>query len=159
MNRYNGGERALVEKEWVAMSTIVVQTQKGPSCLVQVLWFLFVGWWAGQIWIVLAWLAMLTILGIPLSVKMLNKLPQVIALRGQEEALTATQVGDTTIVTTGAEQPQRNILLRALYFVLIGWWLSALWMEAAYLACVTIIGMPLGFWMFDKVPALVSLRR
>lgn len=141
------------------MSTVVVQTQKGPGCLVQVLWFLFIGWWAGQIWIALAWLAMLTILGIPLGVMMLNKIPQVIALRGQEETLTVTQVGDTTIVTTGAEKPQRNILLRALYFLLIGWWLSALWMEVAYLLCVTIIGMPLGFWMFDKVPALLSLRR
>ena len=129
--------------------------------MVQVLWFLFIGWWAGQIWIALAWLAMLTILGIPLGVMMLNKIPQVIALRGQEEtlAVTVTQVGDTTIVTTGGEKPQRNILLRALYFVFVGWWLSALWMEVAYLLCVTIIGMPLGFWMFDKVPALVSLRR
>ncbi len=141
------------------MSTVVVQTQKGPGCLVQVLWFLFIGWWAGQIWIALAWLAMLTILGIPLGVKMLNKLPQVIALRAQEETFTLTQVGDTIIVTTGGEKPQHNILLRALYFALVGWWLSALWMEVAYLLCVTIIGMPLGFWMFDKVPTLVSLRR
>jgi uncharacterized membrane protein YccF (DUF307 family) len=49
--------------------------------------------------------------------------------------------------------------LRAIYFVLIGWWLSAVWMEMAYAICLTIIGLPIGLWMFDKVPALVSLRR
>jgi hypothetical protein len=32
-------------------------------------------------------------------------------------------------------------------------------MELSYLVCLTIIGLPLGFWMFDRVPALVSLHR
>jgi uncharacterized membrane protein YccF (DUF307 family) len=141
------------------VNTVIVQTQKGPGCLVQVLWFLFIGWWAGQLWIALAWLAMLTIIGIPLGVKMLNRIPKVIALRESEKAMTVTRVGDVTVVAPGGEKPQRNLLLRALYFLFIGWWLSAIWMEIAYLACVTLIGIPLGFWMFDKVPALVSLRR
>ena len=140
------------------MSTVVVSPQKGPGCLVQVLWFLFIGWWAGQLWISLAWLLMVTIIGIPLAVKMLNKLPKVIALRGQAPQLTLIVQEGVTIIST-AEVPQHNILLRAIYFVLVGWWFSAIWMEVAYLACMTIIGMPLGFWMFDRVPALVSLRR
>jgi hypothetical protein len=32
-------------------------------------------------------------------------------------------------------------------------------MEVAYAACLTIIGLPIGLWMFDQVPMLVSLRR
>ncbi len=139
-----------------ATSTVVVSSQKGPGCLVQLLWFLFVGWWAGQLWIAVAWLLMLTVIGIPFAIMMMNKVPQVIALRGQTADLTITTTGSTTVVS---QVPQHNILLRAIYFLLIGWWLSAIWMELAYFACLTIIGLPLGFWMFDRVPALVSLRR
>jgi hypothetical protein len=32
-------------------------------------------------------------------------------------------------------------------------------MEAAYALCMSVIGLPIGFWMFDLVPAVVSLRR
>jgi uncharacterized membrane protein YccF (DUF307 family) len=139
------------------MSTVVVNgSQRNPGCLVQLLWFVFIGWWAGQIWIALAWLLMLTVIGIPLGVMMMNQVPRVIALRGEPDGVTVTTVGNVTTVTT---TPQHNILLRTTYFLLVGWWLSAIWMELAYLICVTIIGLPLGFWMFDKVPALVSLRR
>lgn len=142
------------------MSTVVVSdSQKNPGCFVQLLWFVFVGWWAGQLWIALAWLLMLTVVGIPLGVMMMNKVPQVIALRGQSGGITVTTVGNVTIVTAGTSVPQHNILLRAIYFLLVGWWLSALWMELAYFICLTIFGLPIGFWMFDKVPALVSLRR
>ena len=142
------------------MSTVVVHgPKKDPGCLVQILWFLFIGWWAGQLWIVLAWLLMLTVLGIPLGVAMMNMVPMVIALRGQSGGVAVTTVGGVTTVTPGAAVRQHNILLRAIYFLLIGWWLSAIWMELAYLFCLTIIGLPVGFWMFDKVPGLVSLRR
>ena len=138
------------------MSTVFVEKSQNPGCPVQLMWFALIGWWAGQIWIALAWLLMLTILGIPLGVIMLNQVPRVIALRGHSGGVAVTTRGDSITV---ASVPQVNILLRALYFVLVGWWLSAVWMELAYLVCVTIIGLPLGFWMFDKVPALVSLRR
>jgi len=142
------------------MSTVVVSPQKsGPGCLVQLLWFVFIGWWAGQIWIAIAWLLMLSVIGLPLGVMMMNKVPQVIALRGESTALTVSTVDGESVVTVGGRIPQHNIILRAIYFLLIGWWFSAIWMELAYLACLTIIGLPVGFWMFDKVPVLVSLRR
>jgi uncharacterized membrane protein YccF (DUF307 family) len=96
-----------------------------------------------------------TIIGMPIAIKMLNRVPEVMALRGETE-LVLRNVGGRIIVT---EVPQYNILLRALYFVLIGWWLSALWIEFAYALCATIIFLPVGFWMFDLVPAIVSLRR
>lgn len=139
---------------------ISVQTQKNPGCLVQLAWFAFVGIWLGQAWMVAAWILMVTIVGIPLGVMMLNMLPKVIALRtpGDPRVLVSVRA-DGHVSTRPAEKPQVNIILRTLYFLLVGWWLSALWMEAAYAICTSIIGLPVGFWMFDRVPALLSLRR
>jgi uncharacterized membrane protein YccF (DUF307 family) len=133
----------------------VVVKQNRPGCLVQLLWFVLVGWWAGQLWIALAWVFAATVIGIPLAVKMFNKLPDIIALRGAEN-FTVSYYGNRTVVQ---EMPQYNILLRALWFVLVGWWLTGVWVEVAYVLCLTFVLMPVGFWMFDRVPAIVSLRR
>ena len=141
------------------MSSVVVEgSRENPGCLIQLLWFVFIGWWFGQLWIAVAWFLMLTIVGIPLGVAMMNKVPWVIALRGESEALRVATAGGVTMVSR-TQVPQYNLVLRALWFLLVGWWLSAAWMEVAYFFCLTIIGLPLGFWMFDRVPALVSLRR
>ena len=88
---------------------------------------------------------MVTIVGAPIGVAMLNKLPQVIALRGHRTSIQVTYDGASAIAKS-SPVPQRNILLRAIYFVLIGWWLSALWMEVTYALCLSIIGLPIGIW-------------
>jgi uncharacterized membrane protein YccF (DUF307 family) len=126
------------------------------------LWFLFVGWWAGQIWIAIAWFFMLTIIGIPFGVTMFNVLPKVMALRQPKQTVitTVSTMGNVTVVNSSSGQlPQVNILIRIVYFILIGWWLSALWVEIAYFVCLTIIGLPIGLLMIDKTPGIVSLRR
>ncbi len=140
------------------MSTVITE-QQNPGCLIQILWFAFVGWWLGQVWIVAAWLLMVTVIGLPFGVWMLDRLPKVIALRGEPVQRMVTRRADGALVTQVVERPQVNLLLRALYFILVGWWLSAIWMELAYAISLTIIGLPLGFWMFDGVPAIVSLKR
>ena len=137
------------------MTAATIVAKKNPGCLVQLAWFVLVGWWLGQAWVAVAWFLAATIIGMPIAVIMLNRLPEVIALRGETELL-VRDMGGRVIVS---EMPQYNILLRALYFLVIGWWASALWIELAYTICCTIIGLPLGFWMFDRVPAIVSLRR
>ena len=137
------------------MTSATIVVKKNPGCLVQLVWFALVGWWLGQAWGAVAWFLAATVIGLPLAVMMLNRVPEVIALRGETELL-VRNVGGRTVVT---EAPQVNILLRALYFMLVGWWASALWIETAYALCCTIIGLPLGFWMFDRVPAIVSLKR
>ena len=140
-------------------STVTVETQRNPGCLLQILWFAFVGVWLGQAWMVVAWIFMVTIIGIPIGVAMLNMLPKVFALREPTRRVMIRTGRDGEILRREIEPEQVNILLRAIYFILIGWWLSALWMEAAYAISLTVIGLPVGFWMFDRIPAILSLKR
>jgi uncharacterized membrane protein YccF (DUF307 family) len=141
------------------MGARVYEKSRNPGCLVQLLWFAVIGWWAGQIWIAIAWLLMVTIIGIPFGIAMINMVPKVIALREPDERLRVTSYPDGSVSTVYLENRQHPFLLRALYFILIGWWLTAFWLEAAYVISLTIIGLPIGFWMFDRAPALLTLRR
>lgn len=146
------------------MTTIVNlnQPKKQTGCLLQVVWFLFVGWWASAAAITIAYLCMVTIIGIPLGIAIVNKLPKIIALREPQgdQGLTVMTTGEATVVNIGASQAeQRGWLLRLPYFLLIGWWLGAIWMSLAWFICCTIIGLPAGLWMFDKAPAVLSLHR
>ncbi|BCX05347.1 MAG: hypothetical protein KatS3mg053_3285 [Candidatus Roseilinea sp.] len=131
---------------------IVYEQTNRPGCLLQILWFVFIGWWLGAIWVAVAWVLCLTIVGLPLGAAMLNNVPQVMALRGRR----LVRVSPDGSISSA---PQINVFIRAIYFLLIGWWLSAIWMVIAYALCMTIIGLPLGFWMFDLVPTLVTLKR
>lgn len=140
------------------MSTVMMD-KRNPGCLIQLLWFAFVGIWLGPVWVVISWLLMVSIIGIPFGVAMLNKLPKVIALRESERALKISTRENGQTVVRETEPEQVNIFLRALYFILVGWWFSAVWMIVAYLLTMTIIGIPIGFWMFDSVPAILSLKR
>ena len=150
---------------------VVNANQGGPGCAVQVLWYLFVGWWLGQIAIGLAWLMMLSIIGLPIGIWLINNISGVIALRKPNDkqrisVLTTSTMGvggltssTQTLVNVNTRPPQFNFFIRAIYFLLVGWWITGLWMELAYFFCWIIIGMPIGFWMFDKTPTLLTLRR
>jgi uncharacterized membrane protein YccF (DUF307 family) len=104
---------------------------------------------------VVSWVLCLTIIGLPLGLYMLNRLPQVVTLKPSRSDLVLTTTG--RVVERSV--PQVPFLLRAVYFVLIGWWLSAIWLTIAWVLHVTIIGMVIGFWMFNRVPTVVTLAR
>ena len=137
-----------------SQSTIVVPS-RGPGLLVRALYYILFGWWFSGIWAVAAWILCLTIIGLPLGLYMLNRLPQVVTLKPGRSDLVVTTTGRLV----ERDVPQAPFLLRALYFILIGWWLSAIWLAIAWALHVSIIGMVLGFWMFDRVPAIVTLAR
>jgi hypothetical protein len=52
-----------------------------PNLLVRALWFLFIGLWLGPLWIALAWLLLITVIGLPLGLLMINRIPQVMTLK------------------------------------------------------------------------------
>ncbi len=53
------------------MNHIVGEHKSGPSLLVRFiwpirgLWFLLIGWWASGLWMMIAWLISLTLIGLP----------------------------------------------------------------------------------------------
>jgi uncharacterized membrane protein YccF (DUF307 family) len=134
------------------------EREGGPGCLLQLVWFIFIGWWLGLGAILLAWLLNITILGLPLGLLILNNIPKIIALQGpRREYAVITQDGRPVLRASGL--PQINFFLRALYFVLIGWWWSAVWLLVAYLLCATILLLPVGLIMFRFVPLMTTLKR
>ncbi len=137
------------------MTTTVIRQERGANLLLRAVYFLVFGLWFSAIWASIAWVLCVTIIGLPFGLWMLNRLPQVTTLRPQRGDLLLTASGELQRIGV----PQLNLLLRALWFVLVGWWLSALWMAAAWALCAVIIGLPVGFWMFDRVPAVVTLGR
>ncbi|HMQ34977.1 MAG TPA: YccF domain-containing protein [Chloroflexaceae bacterium] len=136
-------------------TTTVYSTERGVNLLLRAVYFLVFGLWFSAIWASVAWVLSVTIIGLPLGLWMLNRLPQVTTLRPQRGNLVVTASGEVY----SARVPQRPLLLRALWFVLVGWWLSALWMAAAWALCTVIVGLPFGFWMFNRVPAVITLAR
>jgi uncharacterized membrane protein YccF (DUF307 family) len=89
---------------------------------------------------------------------MLNRVPQVLTLQPVKQVLVTSQHGGR--VNTYSEGiPQHAWPLRLLYFVLIGWWLSLVWANLALVISATIIGLPLGIWMFNRLPGITTLMR
>ena len=138
--------------------TYVFKRGDGPGCLVQALWFIFVGWWLGALVISLAWLLNVTIIGLPLGMALLNNIPKVLALQDPQTQIRAVSSGRSTVVTE-MDRPQIVFLIRALFFVLIGWWWSGIWLAVAYLLSATIILLPIGLQMFRMTPMMTTLRR
>lgn len=135
--------------------TTVYRTERGANLLLRAIYFLVFGLWFSAIWATVAWVLCVTVIGLPLGLWMLNRLPQVTTLRPQRGDLMVSASGEVY----SAKVPQQPFILRAIWFVLVGWWLSAIWMTVAWALCTVIIGLPFGFWMFDRVPAVVTLAR
>ena len=138
--------------------TVFVQRAEEPGCLVQSLWFLFVGWWLGAAAITVAWVLNVTIIGLPLGMAILNHIPKLLALQSPERYDQAVSRGGTTVLRE-TDLPEHNFLLRAIYFLLIGWWWSGVWLTIAYALCATIILLPVGLGMFRATPAMTTLKR
>ena len=140
------------------MSTVVEQ-QRGPNLVVRFIWWLFIGWWASGIVVAIAWLALITIVGIPLGIYLINRLPTVLTLRPRSRTWSLGQDDEGRTVVTEAGRPQVGWLVRGIWFVLVGWWASAIWMGLAWLIQLTVIGIPIALLMFNRTPFIASLYR
>jgi uncharacterized membrane protein YccF (DUF307 family) len=137
-----------------------ISTERGPGCLIRGLYFLLVGIWLGAIWMLVAWFLNVTIIGLPFGLAMLNSIPQVMTLRPRRVQTTVTNINGQTVIRQDNVR-QRPFIIRALYFLLVGFWLSLVWLILAWvIAGFTLgLGLPIAFWMFDRVPAITTLAR
>ncbi len=125
----------------------IAAPRTAPGWFVTALWFVFVGSWLTPMWAIAALLCIVTIIGAPLGLLMLNRLPQIATLRPPLQQ------------PDGSAVPQRFWLVRALYFVFVGLWVSLVWMSLAWVFSVTLIGLPLGIWMWNRTPAVTTLAK
>ena len=147
----------------VAMPTpqntvVILDGNNGPGFGTRAIWFLFVGWWLTFWWIGVAWLLNATIIGLPLGLAMINRVPKILTLRSDRRVTSVIQSGNTTIVTqTGVAQ--MSFWIRAAYFLLVGWWVSLIFAYSAWLLCILIVTLPIGLIMFNFLPQVTTLRR
>lgn len=126
---------------------------RGPNILIRLIWFILVGWWLGGVISALAWFLNATIIGLPIGLWLINRLPTFITLRPQEQSWRL----ESGVYRQGKEQ--QGFLLRAAYFLLVGWWLSGVWMALAYGLLLTVILLPVSFWMYGRIGAITTLYR
>jgi uncharacterized membrane protein YccF (DUF307 family) len=140
--------------------TVYENKSSNPGCLVRFLWFLFIGIPIGLPWTIIAWVFMITIVGLPVGLWMINLLPQITTLRFKRTETVVSNQGGQTVVSTH-DIKQRPFLIRAVYFIVIGFWFSLVWLILAWvLALVTLgFGLPFAFWMFDQAAAVTTLAR
>lgn len=131
---------------------------ESPSLLVRALWFVFVGSWLSGLWLSVAWVLNVTVIGMPLGLKMINKVPYIVSLKARSIENQVIDADGEVTVRSGRRE-QRSLLVRGVYFVLVGWWASAFWMAGAWLLSVSIVGLPVAVWMYGKLPLVVSLYR
>jgi len=114
---------------------------------------------ADRITIVLAWVALLTVVGIPLFAYLLNRIPAILTLRPRSKRWESSTGEDGVTIMRETNHPQRPVWQRGVYLVLVGWWASAIWMSLAYLLCLIVIGLPIGLYMFNRTGAIATLLR
>lgn len=143
-----------------ANAPVVVLQSGGPNIFLRFLWFIFIGWWASGLVNSLAWFLNVTILGLPVGLWLINRMPQIATLKPVRHDATLTldeQTGGYTLSVS--EEQQRPFWVRALWFLFVGWWFSAIWMTLAWLAGITLVLLPLAFWMYGMVATVTTLRR
>ncbi len=143
----------------LTQNIIITNQPNGPGLLTRAVWFLFAGWWLTGLAITIAWVASLTVILLPVSFMLINRIPLLLTLRTRNLETAATVDADGTIRITTTSSAQQPFWMRAVWFVFVGWWATGVVMAVAYILCLTIIGLPPGLMLFNRVPAVMTLQR
>jgi uncharacterized membrane protein YccF (DUF307 family) len=124
-----------------------------PNIILRAAWFLLVGWWLTPVVLFVGWLLHVPIVTIPLGVKLVNQTPRVLTLKPPSEV---SGLRDPDAADPDSQYP---LLVRAVWFVFVGSWLSLAWVVVAALFAVTVVGLPVSIWLLNRLPFVLSLYR
>jgi uncharacterized membrane protein YccF (DUF307 family) len=139
---------------------IITEHRKhGPGFFVRAVWYVFIGWWLTGMAIAFAWFCALSVILLPIAYVVVNKIPVILTLRPRSIETSASVDADGTLRISTGGASQLPIWQRALWFVFVGWWACGVAMALAYLMCLTVVLLPLGLMLFNRVPAVLTLQR
>jgi uncharacterized membrane protein YccF (DUF307 family) len=148
-----------VSSATINQTIIVTHRKHGPGLVTRAVWYVFVGWWLTGIAITFAAFCTLSVVLLPIAYVIVNKIPVILTLRPRSLETDATVDADGTVrITTGGAR-QLPFWQRALWFVFVGWWACIFAMYAAYLLCLTVVLIPVGLMVFNRIPAVLTLQR
>lgn len=124
----------------------------------RMVWLVFAGWWLSIIWVLAGWLAVLIAPSTGIGLTMLANVTRVIAFRSPGDECYSI-LNSTLRSLDSPSVPQRPALLRLLYALLVGWWLSLLWAMLAWGESLSIDRRPSGVARFMRLPRLATLRK
>ena len=135
-----------------------VQVHTGPGLLVRAVWFIVIGWWLTAFVSVIAWACLASIILLPVGIWLINRVPTVLTLRPRTADLyTWTDASGVHVGTIPIAQ--QHWVVRGVWFIFVGWWLSAIVMTVGYALVLLVITLPLGLMLYNRVPFAASLYR
>ena len=137
---------------------VVMSDSPEPNILLRVVWFVFVGWWLSFWAIVLATVLQLTIIGIPGAIWVINRIPQIMTLKSSRRLQVSNNDSGVTVIGY-SDREQRRLWVRAIYYVLVGWWATFVGLLLLWIAGILIITLPISFWMAGQTGKVQMLRR
>ena len=140
-------------------ATTTFKRNTGPSMLIRAIWYLLIGWWLAGAVMAAAWFLAITIIGLPFAFYLVNRIPTVLTLRPRREHSAVVTGPDGLTRHEPMPVEQYSLAIRLLYFVVVGWWLSAIYMAVSYVLFLTVIGIPVGLMMVNRLPFVFSLHR
>ena len=127
--------------------------------LFRFVYFLVFGLWAGGICAQVGWLLCVTVIGLPFGIWLLHRLPLITTLTMPDEDYAPVESPEKwTHAHPRTPDAGFPFLIRVVWFVLVGWWFSFVWINGAFILAGTIILSPFGFWMINRVPAVLTLE-
>jgi uncharacterized membrane protein YccF (DUF307 family) len=92
----------------------IVELKTGPSMLVRAVWYVLIGWWLTGFVMALAWVLAITIIGLPITFYLVNRIPSVLTLRPRAQQFELVTDADGVTRYKRIATEQSSLLLRLL---------------------------------------------